>query len=202
MKPLACVMEFYCSLCSMKIPTGFRLQACAHVDVCTGCMCACASVRPVNGTWVFFCESFQARRSVVFHWGKSTPSISCHVWLPSVVTDNTMGSTTANWPINGLLANGMMVARHATLALTNQNCFTGRNLARECAKRYRLCSSFFQIQNFFLSIDWKCQTFLRNAGGTFTELIYSRLFLLFNQYKYRFKWNLLLRETFFLYKAE
>lgn len=62
MKPLACVMEFYCSLCSMKIPKGLNLQARAHVGVCT-CVCVCP---------------FRAA-SVVFHWGKSTLSISCHV---------------------------------------------------------------------------------------------------------------------------
>lgn len=30
MKPLACAMEFYCSLCSMKFPTGLWAAVCAH----------------------------------------------------------------------------------------------------------------------------------------------------------------------------
>lgn len=40
MKPLACVMEFYCSLCSMKFPTGFGLQ-CACVCLYWMCVCLC-----------------------------------------------------------------------------------------------------------------------------------------------------------------
>lgn len=130
-------------------------------------VCACVCLY-----WVCVCAcvSFQASRSVVFHWGKSTLSISCHVWLPSVVTDNTVGSATAKWPNNGHSANGMMVARHATLALTNQKCFTERNLAKECTERH------LSRQNLFLLTDWKCQTVLPNAGETFTELIYFSLF--------------------------
>lgn len=75
--------------------------------------------------------------SVVFHWGKSTLSISCHVWLPSVGTDNTAGSAAANSPINERLANRKMVTRHATLTLANEKYFGGRNLAKECARRHR-----------------------------------------------------------------
>lgn len=68
---------------------------CVYSVVCTGCVHVL-----VCGLWMvhdcvcfFKCVSpFLARISVVFHWGKSTLSISCHVWLPSVVTDNTVGS--------------------------------------------------------------------------------------------------------------
>ncbi len=97
-----------------------------------------------------------------------------------------------------------MVARHATFALTNQNCFTGRNSAKECAKRHRLCS-FFQVQILFLPTDWKCQTFChcqKESEGSIhlsLNLIYSVFFSRHNWYKYRFIWNLPLRETFFSY---
>ncbi len=43
--------------------------------------CACASV------WVL-----SSQQKCSFPLSKSTLSISCHVWLPSVVTDNTVGS--------------------------------------------------------------------------------------------------------------
>lgn len=150
MKPLACVMEFCCSLCSMKIPKGLRLQACAHVDVC---VCVCP-FRPA---------------SVVFHWGKSTLSISCHVWLPSVGTDNTAGSVAANSPINEPLTNRKTVTRHATSTLSNEKYFRGRDLAKECARRHR------SVRNLFLSYDWKCLTVLPKSGETFRELIYFSL---------------------------
>lgn len=90
--------------------------------------------------WMCVCSFRPA--SVVFHWGKSTLSISCHVWLPSVGTDNTAGSAAANWPINKHLANRKTVTRHATSTLANEKHFRGRNPAKECAGRQ--CSA----QNF------------------------------------------------------
>lgn len=65
----------------------------------------------------------------------STLSISCHVWLPSVVTDNTVGSTTANWPINGLLANGRMVARHATFYFDQSKLFYRQEFSKRMCQK-------------------------------------------------------------------
>lgn len=129
------------------------------LGVCTGYKRVCV------------CVSFQASKSLVFHWGKSTLSISCHVWLPSVVPDNTesRNSQLAHYLTFSQWYDGCQACH---FALTNHKCFTGRNSAKECAKRHRLCF-FFQVQILFLPTVWKCQTFChcqKEASGTFREL--------------------------------
>lgn len=139
---------------------------CARVDVC---MCAC-SCRPA---------------SVVFHWGKSTLSISCHVWLPSVGTDNTASSATANWPINKHSANRKTVTRHATSTLANEKHFRGKNPAKE----WRMCRDTAFCTEPFPSYGLEVGHFYLNQGKR-----------LWNVYAGRFMRELLPGKTLFLYK--
>lgn len=110
--------------------------------------------------------------------GGCAPSVSCHVWLPSVGTDNTVGSTTGRRPINGLLANGMTVARHTTLALANRKLLHGQEFCKRMwQKKYRLYFYFPHSSTVFSSRPQKCQTifvlyiricflfFLKISGG-------------------------------------
>lgn len=133
------------------------------------------------GLWTV-CESFQVGRRFVFHWGKSTLTISCHVWLPSVVTGARAAATTSNRPVSALSAYETTVARHATLASANHECCSRAGIRRKNAPRV-LCSScffFLSMFEFFCSLMTESvRRFVAVSGGTFRELKADLFCLLF-----------------------
>lgn len=171
MKPLACAMEFCRSLCSMKIPAGFGPRARAHACGCLNWMRACMCPLWMAHACVFLrLLSSQKERSFPLTGG-CAPSVSCHVWLPSVGRDNTVGSTTGRRPINGLLANGMTVARHTTLALTNRKLLHGQEFCKRMWQRkYRLYFYFPHSSTVFSSRPKNVRLFL---FCTFTDVFFK-----------------------------